>query len=68
MVNIGNDWNEILKDEFSKEYYLKLRAFLKSEYKSHCIHPDMYDIFNALKWNLMQIRRLSFLVKTRIMK
>ena len=50
MVNIGNDWNEILKDEFSKEYYLKLRAFLKSEYKSHCIHPDMYDIFNALKW------------------
>ncbi len=38
MVNIGNDWDEILKDEFSKEYYLKLRA-LKSEYKSHCIHP-----------------------------
>lgn len=29
MVNIGNDWDEILKDEFSKEYYLKLRAFLK---------------------------------------
>ena len=27
MVNIGNDWDEILKDEFSKEYYLKLRAF-----------------------------------------
>ena len=50
MVNLGNDWDEILKDEFSKEYYLKLRAFLKSEYKSHCIHPDMYDIFNALKW------------------
>ena len=50
MVNIGNDWDEILKDEFSKEYYLKLRAFLKSEYKSHCIHPDMYDIFIALKW------------------
>lgn len=50
MVNIGNDWDEILKDEFSKEYYLKLHAFLKSEYKSHCIHPDMYDIFNALKY------------------
>ena len=49
MVNIGNDWDEILKDEFTKEYYLKLRAFLKAEYKSHKIHPDMYDIFNALK-------------------
>ena len=50
MVNIGNDWDDILKDEFEKDYYLKLRQFLKSEYKSHIIHPDMYDIFNALKW------------------
>ncbi|MEE1225295.1 MAG: uracil-DNA glycosylase [Clostridia bacterium] len=50
MVSIGNDWDEILKDEFEKEYYLKLRQFLKAEYKSHIIHPDMYDIFNALKW------------------
>ncbi|MCH5209957.1 MAG: uracil-DNA glycosylase [Oscillospiraceae bacterium] len=50
MVNIGNDWDEILADEFQKEYYLKLRAFLKAEYKTHTIHPDMYDIFNALKW------------------
>lgn len=50
MVNIGNDWDEILKEEFNKEYYLKLREFLKSEYKNHIIHPDMYDIFNALKW------------------
>lgn len=50
MVNIGNDWDNILKDEFNKEYYLKLREFLKSEYSTHKIHPDMYDIFNALKW------------------
>ena len=50
MVNIGNDWDEILKDEFKKEYYLKLRAFLKEEYRTHRIFPDMYDIFNALKW------------------
>lgn len=50
MVHIGNDWDEILAEEFTKEYYLKLREFLKAEYKSHKIHPDMYDIFNALKW------------------
>ena len=50
LVNIGNDWDEILAEEFHKEYYLKLRSFLKTEYKSHKIHPDMYDIFNALKW------------------
>ena len=50
MVSLGNDWDEILKDEFSKPYYLKLREFLKTEYKNHTIHPDMYDIFNALRW------------------
>ena len=49
MVNIGNDWDDLLKDEFQKEYYLKLRSFLAAEYKSHIIHPDMNDIFNALK-------------------
>lgn len=50
MVNLGNDWDEILAEEFQKEYYLRLRQFLKAEYQNHKIHPDMYDIFNALKW------------------
>lgn len=50
MVSLGNDWDEILKEEFQKDYYLKLREFLKVEYRIHKIHPDMYDIFNALKW------------------
>ncbi len=49
MVNLGNDWDEILKDEFEKPYYKKLRAFLKEEYSKNVIYPDMYDIFNALK-------------------
>lgn len=50
MVNIGNDWDEILAGEFDKEYYLKLREFLKKEYSSHVIYPDMYSIFNALRY------------------
>lgn len=49
MVNIGNDWDELLRGEFDKPYYLALRGFLKSEYKGFTIYPDMYDIFNALK-------------------
>ena len=49
MVNIGNDWDRILEGEFEKEYYLKLREFLKKEYASRVIYPSMYDIFNALK-------------------
>ena len=50
MVNIGNSWDQILADEFSSEYYLKLREFLKYEYSHYHIYPNMYDIFNALKY------------------
>ena len=50
MVNIGNDWDEILADEWEKPYYKKLRQFLKAEYSTKRIYPDMHDIFNALKY------------------
>ncbi len=50
MVNIGNEWDALLGEEFQKEYYLKLRTFLAREYKTRRIFPDMYDIFNALKY------------------
>ncbi len=50
MVHIGNEWDELLKDEFEKDYYKKLRAVLANEYKTHTVYPDMYDIFNALKY------------------
>lgn len=50
MVHIGNSWDDILADEFNKEYYLKLREFLKYEYSHYKIYPNMYDIFNSLKY------------------
>ncbi len=50
MVNIGNDWDGILKPEFEKTYYKRLRAILANEYKTQTIYPDMYDIFNAFKY------------------
>lgn len=50
MVQIGNDWDEILSDEWEKPYYKELRQFLKNEYKNYTVYPDMYDIFNALKY------------------
>ncbi len=50
MVNIGNDWDILLKEEFQKQYYLTLREFLKKEYFSSTVYPPMNDIFNALKY------------------
>ena len=50
MVCIGNMWDSILKDEFEKEYYKKIREFLKYEYSHYTIYPDMHDIFNSLKY------------------
>lgn len=49
MVQIGNDWDEVLQGEFEKPYYRELRAFLKQEYATRRIFPDMYHIFEALK-------------------
>ena len=32
MTNIGNDWDALLAEEFEKDYYRKLEAFLTEEY------------------------------------
>ena len=50
MVNLGNDWDNILADEWRKPYYILLRNFLKEEYKTKTIYPNMHNIFNALKY------------------
>lgn len=49
MIKFGNDWDEYLKEEFQKDYYLKIREFLKTEYFTKRIYPPMHDIFNAFK-------------------
>lgn len=51
MKIIGNDWDEILGSEFEKEYYLKLREFLKEEYENQTIYPARENIFNALRYS-----------------
>lgn len=50
MVHLDNSWDDILKGEFEKEYYLNLRKFLIDEYSHYTIYPSMYNIFNAFKY------------------
>lgn len=50
MIKLNNDWDQIIKEEIHKEYYLQLRQFLKVEYSTKEIYPPMNDIFNAFKY------------------
>lgn len=48
MEQIGNSWDLLLKEEFSKDYYKELQEFLAEEYKTYVIHPEKDEIFSAL--------------------
>ena len=45
---LRNDWADLLNQEFQKDYYKDLRAFLIKEYQYNEVYPNKYDIFNAL--------------------
>ncbi len=49
MKIIGNDWDDVLGEEFDKDYYQQLRRFLDAEYKSKTIYPLPQFIYTALK-------------------
>ena len=46
---IGNDWDDILKDEYQKDYFKELTNFVDSEYNSKTIFPKKGEIFSAFK-------------------
>lgn len=45
---IKNDWQDILKDEFKKDYFHELTSFVTKEYDSKICFPSKDNIFNAL--------------------
>jgi len=46
-VRIEPAWKERLKEEFEKEYFLKLSEFVKEEYRNKTVYPPGSLIFNA---------------------
>ncbi len=46
---LGNDWDEVLKDEIDKDYFQKLLSFIKEEYKNKTIYPKQTEIFKAFR-------------------
>ena len=49
MDKIGNNWDDILKEEYNKPYFEKLMNFIEDEYSKYTIYPDKNNIYNALK-------------------
>ncbi len=47
---INKKWDEVLKEEYEKEYFRNLGIFVKSEYKNKIIYPEYKNIFNALRY------------------
>jgi uracil-DNA glycosylase len=46
-VKIETTWKAKLREEFEKEYFIKLSEFIKNEYKSNIVFPPGSLIFNA---------------------
>ncbi|MFV0539079.1 MAG: uracil-DNA glycosylase [Dysgonomonas sp.] len=46
-VKIEESWKEQLKDEFEKDYFIKLTDFVRNEYRTKQIFPPAKFIFNA---------------------
>lgn len=51
---IGNNWDNILEEEYKKEYFQKLQRFVVEEYKTKTIYPKMSEIFNAFLYTSYQ--------------
>jgi uracil-DNA glycosylase len=59
-VRIEESWKLKLKDEFQKEYFLKLADFVKDEYRTKTIYPPGALIFNA--FNLCPFEKIKAVI------
>lgn len=48
-INFPNSWKKALKEEFQKEYFVKLMSFVNSQYSSSMIYPPFEYIFRAFE-------------------
>ncbi|MHA3065706.1 uracil-DNA glycosylase [Lacticaseibacillus saniviri] len=47
---IHNDWQQVLEPVFESPAYAQLHEFLKQEYTTQTIYPEMHHIFQAFEW------------------
>ena len=47
---IGNDWDEILENEFKKDYFYNLLKFVQGEYARKIVYPPKKEVFKAFRY------------------
>ena len=48
-LDIHESWKNELKEEFEKEYFKNLMAFVQEQYQNHTCYPEYDNIFQAFK-------------------
>lgn len=46
---IGNDWDYVLREEYEKDYFLKIKERVRREYNSKMIFPSANRVFYAFR-------------------
>ena len=60
-VKIEPGWKAELQGEFSKEYFIKLTDFVRSEYKQYTVYPPGKEMFNAFDFSTFADTRVVIL-------
>ena len=55
------DWNPLLRDEFTKTYWVELQAFVRSERERHEVYPPDAEVFAALHLTTFENTRVMIL-------
>ena len=50
IADIEESWKGVLKNEFEKDYFIKLTEFVKNEYATKIIYPPQSQIFSAFDY------------------
>ena len=50
IADIEESWKGVLKNEFEKDYFIKLTEFIKNEYATKIIYPPQSQIFSAFDY------------------
>ena len=58
---IGNDWDIILKDEYEKDYFTKIKNAVRNEYHNKIIFPPAKEVFKAFRMTSYKDTRVVIL-------